>query len=186
MFAALTPLRDVAGLADNLPLLIIAAILVFRASFELPGWGAPPPGAGSRGGRRARSRAGRRSSGDARSLYALYRIVARLAGSTDLPLGNCLVAEAVIIPLLMVVSDGFLLAWVLTELRNAGLDDAGEDRLDTRQAIALMPGGGAGVRARFAGSLPGDASSGWARPICRHRPVPRPWEITCAGSSAGD
>ena len=43
MFAALTPLRDVAGLADNLPLLIIAAILVFRASFDLPGWGAPPP-----------------------------------------------------------------------------------------------------------------------------------------------
>ena len=46
MFAALTPLRDVAGLADNLPLLIIAAIMVFRASFELPGWGAPAAGPG--------------------------------------------------------------------------------------------------------------------------------------------
>ena len=31
VLAALTPLRDVAGLADNLPLLIIAAIVVFRA-----------------------------------------------------------------------------------------------------------------------------------------------------------
>ena len=38
------------------------------------------------------------------------------------------------------VSDGFLLAWLLTELRNAGLDDGGEDRLDVRQAIALLPG----------------------------------------------
>ena len=43
VLAALTPLRDVAGLADNLPLLIIAAIVVFRASFELPGWGNAPP-----------------------------------------------------------------------------------------------------------------------------------------------
>ena len=140
MFAALTPLRDVAGLADNLPLLVFATILVFRASFELPGWGASPPdfGVGS-------------SVGGARTawftvvwgcaaLYALYRIVARLAGGGDLPLGNCLVAEAIFIPLLMVVSDGFLLAWLLTELRNARFDDTGEDRLDTRQAIALMPG----------------------------------------------
>ena len=39
LFASLTPLRDVAGLADNLPLLVIASILVFRASFEIPGWG---------------------------------------------------------------------------------------------------------------------------------------------------
>jgi hypothetical protein len=140
MFAALTPLRDVAGLADNLPLLIIAAIMVFRASFELPGWGAPPLGHGVEGsGTRVRAGLSTLIWGCA-ALYALYRIVARMTGSTDLPLGNCLVAEAVIIPILMVVSDGFLLAWLLIELRNASLDNAGEDRLDTRQAIALMPG----------------------------------------------
>ena len=34
VLAGLTPLRDVAGLADNLPLLIVAAIVVFRASIE--------------------------------------------------------------------------------------------------------------------------------------------------------
>ena len=140
MFAALTPLRDVAGLADNLPLLIIASILVFRASFELPGWGAPPEGFG------VSSSVGGARTGwftliwGCAALYALYRIVARLAGGSDLPLGNCLVAEAIFIPLLMVISDGFLLAWLLTELRNARLDDTGEDRLDTRQAVALMPG----------------------------------------------
>ncbi len=139
MFAALTPLRDVAGLADNLPLLIIAAIVVFRASFELPGWGAGQPGHGA-----DLSGAGPRAGWSTliwgcAALYALYRIVARMAGSIDLPLGGCLVAEVVIIPVLMVVSDGILLAWLLTELRNAGLDDTGGDRLDTRQAVALMP-----------------------------------------------
>ena len=138
MFAALTPLRDVAGLGDNLPLLVIAAILVFRASFDLP-----TPGSVSFEGDSS-AVAGARSGWSTlvwgcAALYALYRIVSRLAASTDLPLGNCLVAEAVIVPLLMLVSDGFLLAWVLVELRNAGLDDAGEDRLDVRPAVAIFP-----------------------------------------------
>jgi hypothetical protein len=139
MFAALTPLRDVAGLADNLPLLIVAAIIVFRASFELAGWSDPHPAQGA-----DLSGAGARTGWSTliwgcAALYALYRIVARMAGSTDLPLGGCLVAEVVIIPVLMVVSDGILLAWLLTELRNAGVDDTGGERLDTRQAVALMP-----------------------------------------------
>ena len=43
-------------------------------------------------------------------------------------------------PILMMVSDGFLMAWLLTELRAAGFDNCGEDRLELRQAIALMPG----------------------------------------------
>jgi len=140
ILAGLTPLRDVAGLADNLPLLIMAAIVVFRSSLEIPGWGGAPPGSGA-AEPRAKVRTGWSTLiwGSA-SLYALYRMVARMAGSIDLPLGNCLVVEAVFIPLLMVISDGFLLAWLLTELRNAGLGDLGEDRLDVRQAIALMPG----------------------------------------------
>jgi hypothetical protein len=138
MFAALTPLRDVAGLGDNLALLVIAAILVFRASFDLPAWGGPPPEAIHGPVPGARTGWSTVVWGSA-ALYALYRIVGRLAGSSDLPLGNCLVAEALFIPLLMVVSDGFLLAWVLAELRGAGLDNASEDRLDARQAIALMP-----------------------------------------------
>ena len=39
VLAAVTPLRDVAGLADNLPLLIIAAIVVFRAVVRSAGMG---------------------------------------------------------------------------------------------------------------------------------------------------
>jgi hypothetical protein len=140
ILAGLTPLRDVAGLADNLPLLIIAAIVVFRTSFEVQPW-SPSPSGEDGAVTRASARAGWSTLvwGSA-SLYALYRIVGRMAGSGDLPLGGCLVVEGLFVPILMVVSDGFFLAWILTELRNAGMDFTGEDRLDVRQAVALMPG----------------------------------------------
>jgi hypothetical protein len=139
ILAGLTPLRDVAGLGDNLPLLLAAVILLCRASFEPPGLAVA-----SRGSdvfvERLRKRSGWSTlvwcSG---ALYALYRIVVRGAGNTDLPLGGCLVIEAVVIPLLMLIADGFLLAWILTELRNSSLDHTGDDRLDPLQAAALMP-----------------------------------------------
>ena len=156
ILAALTPLRDVAGLADNLPLLIIAVIVVFRASFDLPGWGGRLPDYEV-----PLTRVSRRSGWatlvwGCAALYALYRVVARLAGSTDLPLGNCLVIEALLIPVLMLASDGILLAWLLTELRNAGLEVAGEDRLDTWQAIALMPGAALACATGVACPVPGE------------------------------
>jgi hypothetical protein len=139
LFASLTPLRDVGGLADNLPLLVIATIVVFRASFDIPGWGVPSLGSGTVSAK-AETRTGWSTLiWGCGSLYALYRAVSRLAGSTDLPLGSCLVVEGLIVPFLMLVCDGFLLAWVVVELRNAGFDDTGEDHLDSRQAIALMP-----------------------------------------------
>ncbi len=67
-------------------------------------------------------------------------MVSRAAGYVALPMGGCLIVEAVLIPITMLVVDGLLLAWLLVELRNAGLDAAGEGRLDSLQAIALMPG----------------------------------------------
>jgi len=137
IFAGLTPLRDLAGLGDNLLLVIVAATLVFRVSFEP-----------------ARARFGTVRGDAARelpsswttliwgstSLYAIYRIVGRTVGNIDLPLGGCLVVEVALIPLFMLVSDGILLAWILSELRNAGFNDRGEDRLNVRHAISLMPG----------------------------------------------
>ena len=60
-------------------------------------------------------------------------------------------------PLMMVVCDGFLLAWVLTELRNAGFDDAGEDRFHPAQALELMPAASLGcalaLPARYVATL---------------------------------
>ena len=73
------------------------------------------------------------------ALYILYRIVARAAGSPELPYGNCLVIETILIPVAMAMVDGLLLAWLLVELRNAGLDAAGEGGLAPLQAVALMP-----------------------------------------------
>ena len=73
------------------------------------------------------------------ALYVLYKLVARAAGSAELPLGGCLVAEAAVIPLMMLLCDGFLLAWVLVEIRNAGFDDPGDEGLHPGQALELMP-----------------------------------------------
>ncbi len=119
-------------------LVLVAAIVVFRASLGSPGWGLPrdsdvhsfrPPTFG----------VWWIVIWSSAALYGLYRAVGWGAGTSDLPLGGCLVVEAVIIPALMLISDGFLLAWVLTELRNAGFETTGEDQLDIRQAVALMP-----------------------------------------------
>ncbi len=136
--AALTPLRDVAGLADNLPLLIVAAILIFRASIEPQRAGEPASSAA--GIDRGRGNPGWTTAcWGVGALFILYRVVARAAGSPELPYGNCLVVDTVLIPAAMAVVDGFLLAWVLAELRNVGLDASGEGRLDPLQPLALMP-----------------------------------------------
>lgn len=138
VLAGLTPLRDVGGLADNLPLLIVATILVFRASIEPQRLGAPDARTGMI---RGRSRPGWTTAAwGIGALYILYRIVARAAGSPELPYGNCLIVETLLIPLAMATVDGFLLAWVLTEIRNAGLVAAGEGRFDPLEPIALLPG----------------------------------------------
>ena len=138
ILAGLTPLRDVAGLGDNLPLLILAAIVVFRASIDPQKSGEPGEGASRRG----RPRPGWTTLvWGVAALYILYRSVARAAGAgrVDLPLGGCLIVEAILIPMAMLLVDGFLLAWILTELRNAKLDVGGQNRLDPLQAISLLP-----------------------------------------------
>ena len=137
VLAGLTPLRDVAGLGDNLPLLFVAAIVVFRASIDPQRSG----GSGQAGSLRGRPRPGWTTLvWGVGALYILYRVVSRAAGYVALPMGGCLIVEAVLVPLTMLVVNGLLLGWLLAELRNAGLDGAGEDRLDPLQAIALLPG----------------------------------------------
>ena len=138
VLAGLTPLRDVAALGDNLTLLLIVVVVAFRASLDLPGWGIPPEYAGKNSRPVPVSRWSTVTWGSA-AIYALYRAVGWGAGSGDLPPGGCLVVEAALVPILMMICDGFLLAWALTELRNAGLDISGDDRIDIRQAFALMP-----------------------------------------------
>jgi hypothetical protein len=135
ILAALTPLRDVTGLADNLPLLVVAVIMLFRASIEPQRSGE----AGAMGGRGRAQPGWTTAAWGVGALYILYRIVARAAGSPELPYGNCLVIETILIPVAMATVDGLLLAWLLVEIRNAGIDAAGEGRLAPLQAVALMP-----------------------------------------------
>ena len=138
VMAALTPLRDLAGLADNLPLLTLACLLIFRAASDR--WG------GSGGGpdvpfqpRRPPVSGWAHVAWGCGSLYLLYRIAALVAGTGDLPLGGCLRIEPVLIPALMVLSDGFLLAWVLVELRSASLSDSGAETLEAASVADLIP-----------------------------------------------
>jgi hypothetical protein len=164
ILAGLTPLRDVAALGDNLPLLICAVYLVFRASSgTLPPPG-PVPGRVAAASPLARSRSRYQALSGWATLvwglgatYILYRLVARASGSVDLPLGGCLVAEALVVPLIMVVCDGFLLAWMLTELRRAGFGDLGEDRSHPGHALELMPAAALAcalaLPARYVGTL---------------------------------
>ena len=79
ILAGMTPLRDVAGLGDNLPLLIFAAIMLFKASLDLPGWSSLPDGDGDASKHRRRSGWSTLTWGIA-LLYALYRAVACGAG----------------------------------------------------------------------------------------------------------
>jgi hypothetical protein len=72
-------------------------------------------------------------------LYLLYRLGRRVAGPADLPVGYCLPVEAVAVPLLMVVSDGVILAWILQELRSVSLGDEGNERLDPQGVVRLVP-----------------------------------------------
>jgi hypothetical protein len=163
VLAALTPLRDVAALADNLPLLLCAVYLVFRASSgtlapveSIRGRPGEKPGRGL-GSSRFRSVAGWSTMvWGCGSLYALYRMVARFSGSADLPVGGCLVVEALLIPVLMAVCDGFLLAWLLAELRDAE-DEARGDRFHPAYGLELMPAAALAavlaLPARFAATL---------------------------------
>jgi hypothetical protein len=146
MLAALTPLRDVAALGDNLPLLLCAVYLVFRASSGTLApaeplaarLGAQPWSTGLKDRRRSITGWSNVVWGCG-ALYALYRLVARFSGSVELPLGGCLVIEAAVIPVIMVLCDGFLLAWGLAELRDAGFDDLRPERFHPAIALELMP-----------------------------------------------
>jgi hypothetical protein len=138
---ALTPVRDLYALGDNFVLLLVATALLFRALTE----------------RRERARLamppGRWPVGTvpetrwtnliwgATSIYLLYRLGTRLMGKAeDLPLGGCLMIEGPVIPLLMVLCDAVMISWILVELRDVGLNDAGHDMFEPLAVVALLPG----------------------------------------------
>lgn len=134
VLAALTPLRDVVGLAQMIPLLVGAAVVLFQFSTDRWGSAVRPPWS-------IRRRASRWSTigwGSA-ALYALYRFVALVTGNTELPPGGCLFLEAAAVPALMAMADGVLVAWALVELRNAGLGDQEGEAADVCGVTLVIP-----------------------------------------------
>lgn len=139
VLAALTPVRDLFGLGDNVALLLLVTVVLFRAMTERQDRPRVVAAGGSKGRAAPASRWANLIWG-ATSLYLLYRLATRVTGTADLPLGGCLMIEAPLIPLLMAVSDGVMLAWILVELRSVSLGDAGSDGLDPLAVVALVPG----------------------------------------------
>ncbi len=135
--AALTPLRDVVGLGLEIPLLIAAAVVLFQFSTDRWGTGVRP----SLSVRRRSSRSSRWSTvgWGITAMAALYRFVGLLAGSGDLPLGGCLFPEAIVVPTLMTLSDGVIVAWVLVELRSAGMGSLDNETTDVGGGVLLIP-----------------------------------------------
>jgi hypothetical protein len=134
--AAVTPLRDLAGLGDALLFLLPATILIFKLSADR--WGAmddpyaeienplPPWTTLCWGGG---------------WLYAMYRFAALVVGEDGFPPGGCVFLEAAIVPVLMAMADGLVLACILAELRRGGLGLADEavGIVDARGAVGLWP-----------------------------------------------
>lgn len=179
VLAAMTPLRDLLGLGDTFLLLVGAAALVFR--FSADRWGGFDDS--SVGRRPARGWATVCWGGA--GLYAMYRLGSLIKDIEGLPpWGGCLFVEVGAVPLLMLLADGLLLAWVLVELRGtgsgsksgSGSDDAG---FDVAGVLAIVPAAVlaclVGLPARYAAT-----TAGLAR-FHEHLPkslIASPWVLT--------
>ena len=140
--AALTPLRDVVGLGLMIPMLLGAAFVLFQYSTFR--WSAirPDPSIRLQATRWATIGWG------VTALYAIYRFVGLVSsGFSDRPLGGCTMVEALLVPIVMALADGVLVAWVLVELRHGG--EAGDDRLDVTGVVLTIPAAIAGCLLTF-------------------------------------
>jgi hypothetical protein len=161
--AALTPVRDLYGLGDNVVLLILVTVVLFRAMTErqdrhtyealtakpfplrsqaITG-GPDRPRVVTPGSLREMAAPAPRWATPiwgATALYFLYRLGTRITGTADLPVGGCSIVEALLIPFLMAVSDGVMLAWILVELRGVSMSEAGNDSLEPLAVVGLVPG----------------------------------------------
>ncbi len=136
ILAALTPLRDIVGLGSNLPLVFLATILVFRATTDSwAGASAHPWGAGNTISGSGWAHAAWFSG----AFLILYRLASIGSGLFDLPLGGCLLIEPLVVPALMAIVDGLVLAWALTEMRDAGLEQPDGIRFSPRPTVELLP-----------------------------------------------
>ena len=135
ILAAITPFRDVMGLGDNLLLLVGATILAFKLSADR--WGSGPDNPLMKP--RVPLPPWTTLCWGGTWLYAMYRCATLVVDSEGLPLGSCLFVEAVIVPALMILADGLILAWILVELRKASLGEDDSTGFDMISALPLLP-----------------------------------------------
>ena len=135
VLAALTPLRDVALLAMMVPLLALAAVVLFRFANDRWGTAIRPP-------KEVRARSSRWATIGwlGLGLYGVYyRTVGFFVVRGGMPTGGCLAVEVVLVPALMALATGVVLAWVLVELRGVGMDGSTGETVDALGAVLLVP-----------------------------------------------
>jgi hypothetical protein len=132
--AALTPWRDLAALADNMVLLLAAAVITFKRAAER--WGEARPLSDP-----ARPVSSWATVGWFFAwLYVLYLMGGVLGRTNGLPPGGCIIVEAALVPFIMVLTDALLLAWVVVEVRNASLALGDSSGIDVQGTLELLPG----------------------------------------------
>jgi hypothetical protein len=135
LLAAITPLRDLCGLSNNMVLLLAACALVFKVSAN--GWSSLDT---------ARDDSARRVPPWATAAWAsawvfgLYRLACHVWQANGLPLGQLPWVEVVLLPPAMLICDALLFSWTLNELRLAQTDSESSLLQDSAlQAVTRLP-----------------------------------------------
>ena len=137
--ATLTPLRDVVGLGMMYLMLLGATFVLFQYSTFR--WSAIRPAPEIR----ARVTFWATIGWGSTAFYAIDRFVGLVAtGQSDRPYGGCFGLGALMVPALMALADGVMVAWVLVELRHGGTQRSGggteeTDRLDVTGVVLALP-----------------------------------------------
>jgi hypothetical protein len=134
VLAALTPLRDLSNLADCWPLVAAAIFLSFQYTSNLQ-W-VP---------RSSMSPLMKSSSFWTQAfwiigcIWIVYRTVIGVSGEDGLPLNTGAHIEVVLEPAIMLILDSFLLAWVVTEIRDSAFSDSNQMFPDFEKVVSLTP-----------------------------------------------
>ena len=113
--AAVVPLRDWVGLGDLLPLVLGASILLFARTAEV----AQHLRVTTRTIEQVRFKRRMGTIWVGLILLVAYRVIVFIVDPAAAPMADCMFVNAIAMPTLMLVADGILLSWVLTEFGRA-------------------------------------------------------------------
>lgn len=134
VLAALTPLRDLSNLADCWPLVAAGIFLAFQYNSNLqwiPRSSMSSPMQSSSFWTQVFWIIG--------CLWLVYRTVIGVSGDDGLPLNTGAYIEVVLEPAIMLIIDSFLLAWVVTEIRDSTVAQSDQMLPDFEKVVNLAP-----------------------------------------------